>query len=77
MTEMELRSLLERMRIADKRTADLLTQEMPRRGKGREAFLALLHQQAVSHALAAALQQEALQCQLLRLAYASKGDTVH
>lgn len=77
MTEMELHNLLERMRIADKRTADLLTQEMPRRGKGREALMALLHQQAVSHALAAALQQEALQCQLLRLAYASKGDTVH
>ena len=77
MTEMELHNLLERMQIADKRTADLLTQEMPSRGKGREAFLALLHQQAVTHALMTALQAEMNDAQLLRLAYASKGDTVH
>ena len=77
MNAAEFESLAARMRVADKRTCEVLVQEMPSRGKGREAFLALLHQQAVSHALAAALQQEALQCQLLRLAYASKGDTVH
>ena len=77
MNAAEFESLAARMRVADKRTCEVLVQEMPRRGKGREAFLALLHQQAVSHALAAALQHEALQNQLLRLAYASKGDTVH
>ena len=73
----EYESLVGRMKAADRRTRELLVQDMPRSGKGRDAFLALLHQQAVSHALLTALQNEMADYQLLRLAYLSNGDTVH
>lgn len=79
MNAAEFESLAARMRVADKRTCEVLVQDMPRSGKGREAFLALLHQQAVTHALMTALQAERNDCQLLRLAYlgAVHGDPVH
>ncbi len=79
MTSDEFQSLAARMQLADERTCAVLVQDMPRSGKGRDAFLALCHQQAVTHALMTALQAERNDCQLLRLAYlgAVHGDPVH
>ncbi len=79
MNAAEFESLAARMRVADKRTCEVLVQDMPRSGKGREAFLALMHQQAVTHALMTALQAEMNDAQLLRLAYldARNGNEPH
>lgn len=79
MNAAEFESLAARMRVADKRTCEVLVQDMPRSGKGREAFFALLQARAVVDELHRALVQEMHRTQLARLAYmdAAYGGVIH